>query len=156
MDYQNIVEKLVNGGADNIRKKIVILNNNKPILEKEDFDVIEGSPKYFGTDKYGRVTGGIALISKNTIPLITDKKLEYPRPYGWNKDLEKVKGVFESCHIIAYNLSAQNTTKENLFIGTNDLNTSIMKNIENDVNKQIKNNDFKVIYKVTIIVYSIW
>lgn len=150
MNYQNIVEKLVNGGANNIKKKTVILNNNKPILKKEDFDVIEGNPKYFGIDKYGRITGEIAMLSKNTLPIITEKELEYPRPYGWNKNLEKVRGVFESCHIIAYNLSAQNTTKKNLFIGANDLNTSLMKNIENDVNKHIKNNNFNVIYKVTI------
>jgi len=149
MNYKEIVENLVNKGADNIRKKTVILNNNKPILEKADFNVIEGNPKYWGIDKYGRITGGIALISKNTIPIITDKELEYPRPYGWNENLEKVRGVFESCHIIAYNLSAQNTTKENLFIGTNDLNTSLMKNIENDINDYIKNNDFNVLDKLS-------
>ena len=140
----------MNKGADNIKKKTVILNDNKPILEKEDFNVIEGNPKYWGTDKYGRISGAIALLSKNTIPIITEKELEYPRPYGWNENLEKVKDVFESCHIIAYNLSAQNTTKENLFIGTNDLNTSIMKQIENEVNDYIQNNDCKVLYKVTV------
>ena len=150
MNYKKIVEDLVKKGADNIKKKTVILNDNKPILEKEDFNVAEGIPKYLGTDKYGRITGAIALLSKNTIPIITEKELEYPRPYGWNENLEKVNGVFESCHIIAYNLSAQNTTKENLFIGTNDLNTGIMKQIENEVNKYIKNNDFKVLYKVTV------
>lgn len=126
------------------------MNDNKPILGKEDFNVIEGNPKYWGTDKYGRITGAIALLSKNTIPIITEKELEYPRPYGWNENLEKVKGVFESCHIIAYNLSAQNTTKENLFIGTNDLNKSIMKQIENEVNDYIKNYNSKVLYKVTV------
>lgn len=150
MNYKEIVEDLVNNGADNIKKKTVILNDNKPILGKEDFNVIEGNPKYWGTDKYGRITGAIALLSKNTIPIITEKELEYPRPYGWNENLEKVKGVFESCHIIAYNLSAQNTTKENLFIGTNDLNKSIMKQIENEVNNYIKNYNSKVLYKVTV------
>lgn len=150
MNYKEIVEDLVNKGSDNIKKKTVVLNDNKPILEKEDFNVIEGNPRYWGTDKYGRITGAIALLSKNTIPIITEKELEYPRPYGWNENLEKVKGVFESCHIIAYNLSAQNTTKENLFIGTNDLNTSIMKQIENEVNNYIQNNYYKVLYKVTV------
>ena len=32
-------------------------------------------------------------------------------------------------------MSEQSTDKENLFIGTNDLNTSIMKTIENKVNE---------------------
>lgn len=52
MNYKEIVEDLVNNGADNIKKKTVILNDNKPILGKEDFNVIEGNPKYWGTDKF--------------------------------------------------------------------------------------------------------
>lgn len=149
-NYINEVNRLVENGANNIKKKVIILNNDKPIFNKKDFDIIEGSPKYFGIDKYGRVIGAIALLSKNTIPKITEKELEYPRPYGWTKNLEKTKNLFESCHIIAYNLSAQSTDKENLFIGTNDLNRSIMKHIENDVNDYIKKNEFNVLYKVTI------
>ena len=47
-------------------------------------------------------------------------------------------------------MSAQSTDKENLFIGTNDLNTSMMKHIENDINDYVKNNDFNVLYKVTM------
>ena len=144
MSYKKQIEELVNKGADNIKKKTVFINNDKPIFKKEDFDIVEGIPRYFGTDKYGRVVGGIALLSKNTIPKITENELEYPRPYGWTKNLEKQKGLFESCHIIAYNLSAQSTYKENLFIGTNDLNTSMMKNIENETNDYIKKHDFNV------------
>lgn len=150
MNYKDKVEELVNAGADNIRKKIVVLNENKPIFSKKDYQVVEGIPQYYGLDKYNRITGAIALVSKNTIPRITEKELEYPRPYGWTKNLEKIKRVFESCHIIAYNLSAQSTNKENLFIGTNDLNTSLMKHIENDVYNYIKDNNFMVLYKVTM------
>ena len=150
MSYKNEIEELINIDVDNIKKKTVVINNNKPIFKKEDFGVVEGEPKYFGVDKYGRVIGAIALISKNTLPRVTEKELEYPRPYGWTKNLEITKGLFESCHLIAYNLSAQSTDKENLFIGTNDLNRSMMKNIENDINDYIKNNDFKVLYKVTM------
>ena len=148
-NYKSIVEKLLNKGANNIKKKTIILNANKPIFKNDDFNITEWNPKYFGIDKYGRITGAIAMISKNTIPIITEKELEYPRPYGWTKTLEN-KDLFESCHIIAYNLSAQTTDKENLFIGTNDLNTSIMKQIENTVNNYIKNYNFNVLYKVSI------
>lgn len=111
-NYINEVNRLVENGTNNIKKKVVILNDDKPIFNKKDFDIIEGTPKYFGVDKYGRVMGAIALLSKNTIPKITEK--------------------------------------ENLFIGTNDLNRSIMKHIENKVNDYIKNNDYNVLYKVTI------
>ena len=151
MNYKKEIEELINKDLENITKKSVSINNDKPIFKKEDFEVIEGKPKYFGIDEYGRVIGAIALVSKNTIPKITEKELEYPRPYGWTGNLEKTKRLFESCHIIAYNLSAQSTDKENLFIGTNDLNTSIMKKVENRVKKYIENNDFSVLYKVTMV-----
>ena len=37
MSYKDKVEELVNAGADNIKKKIVVLNENKPIFSKKDF-----------------------------------------------------------------------------------------------------------------------
>lgn len=149
MNYKKFVDELVNKGADNIKKKTIMLNGGKPILGKSNYEVKEGEPKYFKIDKYGRSTGGIALVTPNTLPLITDKTLTYPDPYGWTKNLEN-KYLFERCHIIAYNLSAQTTEKENLFIGTNDLNRSMMKDIEIDVNNHIKDYNYKIIYKVTV------
>lgn len=151
MNYKKEIEELINKDIESINKKTIPINNDKPIFKEEDFKEIEGKPRYFGLDKYGRVKGAIALISKNTLPRITEKELEYPRPYGWTKNLEKTKGLFESCHIIAYNLSAQTTDKENLFIGTNDLNTSFMKKIENKVHKEIYDKNLMVLYKVTMI-----
>lgn len=150
MSYKKEIEELINKDFESITKTVIPINSDIPIFNKEDFEVIEGTPKYFGVDKYGRIIGAVALISKNTLPIITEKELEYPRPYGWTKNLEKIKRLFESCHILAYNLSAQTTDKENLFIGTNDLNTSIMKKIENKVNKEIRDNDLTVLYKVTM------
>lgn len=108
MNYKKFVDELVNKGADNIKKKTIMLNGGKPILGKSDYEVKEGEPKYFKIDKYGRSTGGIALVTPNTLPLITDKTLTYPDPYGWSKNLEN-KYLFERCHIIAYNLSAPNS-----------------------------------------------
>lgn len=150
MSYKKEIEELINKDLENIIKKSITINNGKPTFKKEDFEIVEGKPKYFGVDKYGRVIGAIALVSKNTLPRVTEKELEYPRPYGWTKNLEKTKGLFESCHIIEYNLSAQSTDKENLFIGTNDLNTSIMKKVENKVKREIEKNDLIVLYKVTM------
>ena len=44
-----------------------------------------------------------------------------------------------------------NPTKVFLLIGTNDLNKSIMKQIENEVNDYIKNYNSKVLYKVIVL-----
>lgn len=149
MDYYSIIEELVRNGTRNIGDKIISLNNDKPIFRKEDFKIIEGEPVYFEPDKYGRSSGGIALVSRNTMPLVIKKKIKYPNPYGWTKNLEN-KNLFERCHIIAYSLSARKTDKKNIFIGTNDLNTKIMITIENRVKHYLNENDVRILYRVTM------
>lgn len=148
-NYNEIVDKLIKNGAKNIKKSSVILNNDKPMFKKTDFNVIEGEPVYFELDEHGRSSGAIAILSKNTIPLVIKKNLEYPDPFGWTKNLEN-KDVFERCHIIAYSLSAKLADRKNIFIGTNTLNTSIMFKIENRIKKYIKENEVRILYRVTI------
>ena len=77
------------------------------------------------------------------------KKLIYPNPHGWSKNFEG-KYLFERCHIIAYSLSAKLAYKRNLFIGTRDLNKSIMIKIENRVKNYIMENNVSVLYRVTV------
>lgn len=149
MDYNDIIKKLVDKRTNNIDDEIVVLNNDKPIFNKSDYEIIEGEPIYFELDEYGRSNGAIALISKNTMPLVIKKKLNYPDPYGWTKNLEG-NYLFERCHIIAYSLSAKFADRKNIFIGTNDLNTSIMIKIENRIKKYINENNVRVLYRVTI------
>ena len=148
-NYNEEVNKIVNNGVKNIKETSKILNNDKPIFKKEDYNLTEGKPLYFDIDKLERATGAMAILSKNTIPLVIKKNLKYPNPYGWNKNLEN-KNVFERCHIIAYSLFARFADKKNIFIGTNFLNTSIMAKIERRVHNYIMENNVKVLYKVTI------
>lgn len=71
---------------------------NKQIKDTEITDFINelSSTLEKKQDKYGRIIGEIALISKNTLPIITDKTLEYPRPYGWTENLEKQKSYLKA------------------------------------------------------------
>lgn len=147
-NYINEVNELVQNGVKNIKENHKTLNNNKPKIEK-NYNLNEGEIHYFDIDKAGRVTGAIAVLSKNTIPLVIKKHLKYPEPYGWTETLEK-KNVFERCHIIAYSLFARLADKKNIFIGTNFLNTSIMSKIEKRVYNYVNDNDVKVLYKVSI------
>ena len=82
MNYNKIIEELIEKGTDNIEEKIVPLNNDKPMFQKEDFEITEGEPIYFELDEHGRSNGGIAIVSRNTQPLVIKKKLTYPNPYG--------------------------------------------------------------------------
>ena len=71
-NYKNKVEEIVKKGAHNIKKKVIDFKC-KPVFEKQDFNVVEGIPKYYGVDKQGRIIGAVALISPNTLPMITEK-----------------------------------------------------------------------------------
>ena len=143
------IDDLVNKDIDNIENEVEIINNDKPIFKKSDYEIEEGKPVYFEPDEYERSNGAIAIIGKNTMPFIINKNLKYPNPYGWSKNLEKT-GIFERCHIIAYSLSAKIADKRNIFIGTEHLNTSTMMKIENRVKQYINDNNVKILYKVTI------
>ena len=149
MDYNIEIENLIGKSVTNIKNEIVAFNDGIPIFQKSDYEIIEGNPIYFELDKYGRSIGAIALLSKNTIPLVVKKKLIYPNPHGWNKNFEG-KYLFERCHIISYSLSAKLADKRNLFIGTRDLNKSIMIKIENRVKNYIMQNNVRVLYRVTV------
>lgn len=149
MNYNSIIKELIMNGNSDITDKIITLNNDKPIFSKADFDIVEGEPIYFEPDEYGRSNGGIALVTRNTMPLVIKKKLIYPNPYGWTKKLEN-KNLFERCHIIAYSLSVRKTDRKNIFIGTSDLNTKIMMSIENRVKSQLKKHEVRILYRVTM------
>lgn len=143
------IEELVNIEPSRIKETTVILNNDKPFFNKEDYSTLEGQPIYFELDEYQRSNGAIALISPNTLPLVTKKKLNYPEPSGWQTFFENNK-LFEKCHIIAYSLSAKLANPNNIFIGTIKLNKSYMKKVENEVAKYIKDHSVRVLYKVTV------
>ena len=64
---EKIIKEILNKkNIGKLENYTTIVNNNIPFFEKNDYDIVEGIPKYFESDKYGRATGGIALISRYT------------------------------------------------------------------------------------------
>jgi len=143
------IESLISKNTKSIEKYSIELNNGKPLFYKDDYKIEEGVPKYFELDEYGRSKGAIALVTNNTMPLLINKNLKYLPPHGWN-DVIQNDGFFEQCHIIAYSLSARFTNRRNVFIGTEHLNTSIMAHWESEIKKQIKKNNDRILYRVTM------
>jgi len=152
----DIKEKIIN---DILRKDInkleeytQFVNNNETFFKKSDeYNVIEGQPQYFEPDEYGRTSGAIAKISRNTLSIRTEKHLKYPNPNGWTKVIED-SDIFQRCHCVAYRLSAKKNDKRNIFIGTKDLNKDIMGDIEQDIENYIRQNIDKyirILYRVT-------
>lgn len=67
---------------------------------------------------------------------------------GWTKELKEAK-LFNKSHIIAYSLSAKKCDPDNIFIGTEYLNKTTMKNVEKDIYENIKKDNRVYLYKVT-------
>ena len=153
------INKAIQENVGKNREKSIVINNNKSMFNKKDFEKIkEGKPKYSRLDKYGRSRGATALISKYTKALIIEKKIKYDNPSNWTKiyhhKINKI-ATFERCHIIGYSLSARLCKKENMFIGTNHLNTGAMETFEKDLMDFIdEHKESKILYRVTLIYYD--
>ena len=147
----NCIKNLLNKNIDKLDDYKSIVNNGEPFFEKEDYNTIEGVPIYFEPDEFGRASGAMAIISRNTLSIRTEKHLRYPDPNGWNKKIED-SGIFQRCHAIAYRLSAKKNNKNNIFIGTIDLNKTIMYDVEEDIEQHIRKNEqqyIRILYRVT-------
>ncbi len=76
------------------------------------------------------------------------------RPSGWHTvkyDTVDGKYLYNRCHLIGYQLSAENANTRNLITGTRYLNTQGMLPFENLVADYIKETGNHVLYRVTPI-----
>ena len=131
--------------------KAIDINRGIPIsLTDDDYNVIEGKPKYTDSNANGKSGSATAIISRNTLARYTSENIEYPYPINWSKTISNTH-IYNRAHIIAYSLSAKNTEGDNIFIGTEYLNQISMKKVESDLYKEIKDDNRIFIYKVTPI-----
>ena len=76
------------------------------------------------------------------------------KPSGWHtQKYDNVDGkfVYNRCHLIGYQLTAENANEKNLITGTRYLNVEGMLPFENMVADYIKETDYHVLYRVTPI-----
>ena len=136
----------------------VELNNNIPYFSEEDYTT-EPFEKYSKWDKLERSGVAYANICKETMPKEGEKRSEIGNVKdlsGWVQkrydDLIKDKYLYNRCHLIGWQLSAENDNKNNLITGTRYLNTEGMLHFENLVADYIKSNpNNHVLYRVTPI-----
>lgn len=150
---ERIISEFLNQDVSKLENFSPVVNNNNPFFKKEDYKITEGIPKYYEPDKLNRTVGAIAIISKYTLSIMIEKHLKYPDPNGWTETINEAK-IFQRCHCIAYRLSAKKNDKNNIFIGTDDLNKKIMNDVESEVEQHIKGNMDKyirILYRATPI-----
>ena len=147
IDYIPFKIKTVNTFKIKNIKDTITQIKGQSFFTSHDLETKEGLPIYYDLDEFNRTTGGIALISTYTLSPLINKKLVYPNPSNWDKLMDTQ--IFNKCHAIAYSLSAKKNDKLNIFIGTHDLNTKIMRKIEQNINNKIKyNSKEKILYRV--------
>ena len=134
----------------------VLINNNEPFFTDEDFTTytVSGYEYYTPLDWYKRCGPTIAYVGLETMPTEKRGDISSIKPSGWkNKNYSFVDGewVYNRCHLIGWQLTAENANKENLITGTRYMNVEGMLPFENMVADYVKETNNHVLYRVTPI-----
>ena len=133
----------------------VIINNNEPNFNDEEL-IANSFERYSNLDSLCRCGVALANISIKTMPSAEEEResISSIKPSGWiNKKYDIVDGgyLYNRCHLIGYQLSAENANEKNLITGTRYMNTEGMLPFENKVAEYVKESGNHVLYRVTPI-----
>lgn len=128
-----------------------VINNNMPCFTKSDCSA-EPFEHYSDFDALGRCGAAFANICPETMPTKERGPIGQVRPSGWHTvkyDSVDGKYLYNRCHLIGYQLAAENANEQNLITGTRYLNTEGMLPFENKVADYVKETGGHVLYRVT-------
>lgn len=129
----------------------VVINNNIPDFTEEDY-TISSFESYGELDNLGRCTVSYACIGQDLMPTEERGEIGSVKPTGWHTvkyDCVDGKYLYNRCHLIGYQLTAENANVKNLITGTRYLNVEGMLPFENLVNDYIDSTGNHVLYRVT-------
>ena len=131
----------------------VVLNNNQPGFSEEDFKR-ETFEQYSELDYLGRCGPAFAKVGIETMPSQERGEIGMVKPSGWQTikyDSVDGKYLYNRCHLIGYQLTAENANERNLITGTRYMNVQGMLPFENMVAEYIRETENHVLYRVTPI-----
>ena len=129
----------------------VEVNDNQPEFTEEELTTVSYED-YSELDELGRCQSAEACIGQDLMPTETRESISSVKPTGWkNKSYDTVDGgyVYNSCHLIGFQLTGENANEENLITGTRYMNVEGMLPFEDEVAAYIKETDNHVMYRVT-------
>lgn len=132
----------------------VTLNGNIPFFRLTDYPS-ESFEYYSPLDDLGRCGECVACIGTDLMPTEKRGEIGSVKPTGWH--LVRYDGIVEGnylynrCHLIGYQLTAENANRSNLITGTRYLNTVGMLPFENETAQYIRATSNHVLYRVTPI-----
>lgn len=129
----------------------VVINDNIPgFSETEITD--QSFEQYNELDSLGRCGTAIASIGRDLMPTEERGSIGQVKPTGWHTvkyDNVDGKYLYNRCHLIGYQLTAENANQLNLITGTRYMNVDGMLPFENMVADYIKETGHHVLYRVT-------
>ena len=129
----------------------VAINNNVPFFNDSELTTT-AFENYSNLDQLGRCGVAYANVCKDIMPTEERGKIGSVKPSGWHTvkyDIISGKYLYNRCHLIGYQLSAENANTKNLITGTRYLNVEGMLPFENMVADYIKETNNHVLYRVT-------
>jgi DNA-entry nuclease len=127
-----------------------VLNNNIPEFTEDEYTT-SSFEEYGELDNLGRCTAAFACIGQDIMPTEKRGSIGNVKPTGWHTvKYSNVDGnyLYNRCHLIAYELSAENANEQNLITGTRYMNINGMLPFENMVADYVKTTGNHVLYRV--------
>ena len=139
----------------------VTIHDNKPDFTEAELaeDVFES---YSELDAKGRCGVAEAMIGKELMPNEERGKIGQIKPSGWHTvkyDNVDGKYLYNRCHLIGYQLTAENANEKNLITGTRYMNVDGMLPFENMVADYIKETEHHVRHRFMrgiILLHPAW
>lgn len=134
-------------------KTYVALNNNTPVFTNDELREI-GTEKYAPLDSLGRCGAAFAVCGVETMPTPEEERgtIGNIKPSGWSQgkyDFVDGKYLYNRCHLLGWQLTAENDNELNLITGTRYMNVQGMLPFENMIADYIKETGNHVAYRVT-------
>lgn len=127
-----------------------VINDNNPFFTKNNLPT-ESFEYYSELDDLGRCGIACANIGQDIMPTEERGEIGQIKPSGWQTvkyDTVDGKYLYNRCHLIGYQLSAENANDKNLITGTRYLNVMGMLPFENMVADYVKETGNHVLYRV--------
>ena len=131
----------------------VAINGNQPFFTEAD-DTTVSYETYSPLDGLGRCGVAEANVGQDLMPTEARGNISSVKPTGWHSskyDFVDGKSLYNRCHLIGYQLTAENANKQNLITGTRYLNVIGMLPFENMVADYVHETNNHVLYRVTPI-----
>ena len=129
----------------------VVVNNNQPDFAESDMTT-NSFETYSDLVALGRCGIAYANIGQDLMPTEERGNISDVKPSGWQSvEYEGIDGgyLYNRCHLIGFQLTAENANEKNLITGTRYLNVEGMLPFENMVADYIQETGNHVLYRVT-------